>query len=78
MPASHIRLTMASCSDGVQPQPRFRTREFVGFTGQVADHSELRAVGFSPSGRTLAVATSSDLSLWTRRTGQGRDGGGGA
>ena len=32
-----------------------------------ADYSELRAAGFSPSGRTLAVATSSDLSLWTRR-----------
>ncbi|WP_405940949.1 hypothetical protein [Streptomyces sp. NBC_00207] len=29
-------------------------------------YSELRAVGFSPSGRTLAVATSSDLTLWTR------------
>ncbi|MFC9283130.1 hypothetical protein [Streptomyces collinus] len=29
-------------------------------------YSELRAAGFSPSGRTLAVATSSDLSLWTR------------
>ncbi|MFC0540336.1 hypothetical protein [Kutzneria chonburiensis] len=29
-----------------------------------ADHSELRAAGFSPSGRTLAVATSSDLTLW--------------
>ncbi|NNN35957.1 hypothetical protein HLK59_37470 [Streptomyces sp. S3(2020)] len=29
-------------------------------------HSELRAVGFSPSGRTLAVATSSDVTLWTR------------
>lgn len=28
--------------------------------------SELRAAGFSPSGQTLAVATSSDLSLWTR------------
>ncbi|WP_030772465.1 MULTISPECIES: hypothetical protein [unclassified Streptomyces] len=28
--------------------------------------STLRAVGFSPSGRTLAVATSSDLTLWTR------------
>ncbi|WP_327719071.1 hypothetical protein OG381_29350 [Streptomyces sp. NBC_00490] len=28
--------------------------------------SELRAVGFSPSGRTLAVATSSDVTLWTR------------
>nr|WP_030273890.1 hypothetical protein [Streptomyces sp. NRRL B-24484] len=28
--------------------------------------SELRAAGFSPSGRTLAVATSSDLTLWTR------------
>ncbi|MEV5528657.1 hypothetical protein [Streptomyces prunicolor] len=33
----------------------------------LADYSELRAAGFSPSGRTLAVATSSDLSLWTRR-----------
>ena len=32
-----------------------------------AHYSELRAAGFSPSGRTLAVATSSDLSLWTRR-----------
>ncbi|AWW42219.1 hypothetical protein ADL00_05030 [Streptomyces sp. AS58] len=29
-------------------------------------HSELRAVGFSPSGRTIAVATSSDVSLWAR------------
>lgn len=32
-----------------------------------ADYSELRAAGFSPSGRTLAIATSSDLTLWTRR-----------
>ncbi|WP_435281356.1 hypothetical protein [Streptomyces koelreuteriae] len=32
-----------------------------------SDYSELRTVGFSPSGRTLAVATSSDLTLWTRR-----------
>jgi hypothetical protein len=32
-----------------------------------ACYSELRAAGFSPSGRTLAVATSSDLTLWTRR-----------
>ncbi|MFJ8364529.1 hypothetical protein [Streptomyces sp. NPDC093984] len=31
-----------------------------------SNYSELRAVGFSPSGRTLAVATSSDLTLWTR------------
>ncbi|MFF7853679.1 hypothetical protein [Streptomyces sp. NPDC007904] len=30
--------------------------------------SELRAAGFSPSGRTVAVATSSDISLWTRGT----------
>ncbi|MEV5910691.1 hypothetical protein AB0M00_17545 [Streptomyces chartreusis] len=30
-----------------------------------SDYSELRAAGFSPSGRTIAVATSSDLSLWT-------------
>lgn len=32
-----------------------------------ANYSELRAAGFSPSGQTLAVATSSDLSLWTCR-----------
>ncbi|GGL79893.1 hypothetical protein GCM10010129_24430 [Streptomyces fumigatiscleroticus] len=31
-----------------------------------ASRSELRAAGFSPSGHTVAVATSSDLSLWTR------------
>jgi hypothetical protein len=31
-----------------------------------ANYSELRTAGFSPSGRTLAVATSSDLTLWTR------------
>jgi hypothetical protein len=31
-----------------------------------ADYSELRAAGFSPSGRTLAVATSSDVTLWAR------------
>ncbi|MFJ2007517.1 hypothetical protein ACWHLZ_28820 [Streptomyces chartreusis] len=30
-----------------------------------SNYSELRAAGFSPSGRTIAVATSSDLSLWT-------------
>ncbi|MFD4631523.1 hypothetical protein ACFVYR_25845 [Streptomyces sp. NPDC058284] len=30
-------------------------------------YSELRTVGFSPSGQTLAVATSSDLTLWTRQ-----------
>nr|WP_051777172.1 hypothetical protein [Streptomyces violaceorubidus] len=30
------------------------------------DCSTFRAAGFSPSGRTIAVATSSDLSLWTR------------
>ncbi|MEV7147721.1 hypothetical protein AB0O05_14640 [Streptomyces sp. NPDC093084] len=32
-------------------------------------YSELRAAGFSPSGQTFAVATSSDLSLWTRSAG---------
>ncbi|MFE5185769.1 hypothetical protein [Streptomyces sp. NPDC056628] len=32
-----------------------------------ADFSELRTAGFSPSGQTVAVATSSDLALWTRR-----------
>ncbi|MFI6844260.1 hypothetical protein OG535_38680 [Kitasatospora sp. NBC_00085] len=31
-----------------------------------AHYSELRAAGFSPSGRTLVVATSSDITLWTR------------
>ncbi|MGW2253862.1 hypothetical protein ACWCXH_27260 [Kitasatospora sp. NPDC001660] len=31
-----------------------------------ASWSTFRAAGFSPSGRTLAVATSSDLTLWTR------------
>ena len=29
-------------------------------------YSTLRTAGFSPSGRTLAVATSSDLTLWTK------------
>ncbi|MHC5906527.1 hypothetical protein ACVNF4_21870 [Streptomyces sp. S6] len=33
-----------------------------------SNYSELRAAGFSPSGRTLAVATSSDLSLWIRES----------
>lgn len=32
-----------------------------------AKYSELRAVGFSPSGRTLAIATSSDLTILARR-----------
>ncbi|MFF3461326.1 hypothetical protein [Streptomyces sp. NPDC002619] len=36
-----------------------------------SNYSEFRAAGFSPSGQTIAVATSSDISLWTRRTGQG-------
>ncbi|MFJ8622619.1 hypothetical protein ACIRD3_07195 [Kitasatospora sp. NPDC093550] len=31
-----------------------------------SSRSTLRAAGFSPTGRTLAVATSSDLALWTR------------
>lgn len=31
-----------------------------------ASYSTLRTAGFSPSGRTVAVATSSDLSLWVR------------
>ncbi|MES5816646.1 hypothetical protein [Streptomyces sp. RG80] len=34
-----------------------------------SNYSELRAVGFSPSGRTLAVATSSDVTLWIRAAG---------
>ncbi|MFJ4782913.1 hypothetical protein [Streptomyces sp. NPDC088794] len=34
-------------------------------------YSELRAFGFSLSGRTIAVATSSDVSLWTRHPGHG-------
>ncbi|MEU9991069.1 hypothetical protein AB0E10_30585 [Streptomyces sp. NPDC048045] len=33
-----------------------------------SNYSELRTAGFSPSGRTLAVATSSDITLWTRPT----------
>ncbi|TGA90714.1 hypothetical protein [Streptomyces sp. MZ04] len=33
-----------------------------------SNYSELRAFGFSPSGMTIAVATSSDISLWTRST----------
>ncbi|MEU9478555.1 hypothetical protein [Streptomyces sp. NPDC048191] len=36
-----------------------------------SNYSELRAAGFSPSGQTLAVATSSDLSLWTRGANHG-------
>ncbi|MFB8757768.1 hypothetical protein ACFV46_09370 [Streptomyces sp. NPDC059852] len=35
------------------------------------DCSELRTAGFSPSGQTVAVATSSDLALWTRRAAGG-------
>ncbi|MEV0167745.1 hypothetical protein [Nonomuraea fuscirosea] len=31
-----------------------------------ANYSTFRAAGFSPSGLTLAVATSSDITLWTR------------
>ena len=31
-----------------------------------SDYSTLHAAGFSPSGRILAVATSSDLTLWAR------------
>ncbi|MEU2285158.1 hypothetical protein ABZ614_24995 [Streptomyces sp. NPDC013178] len=37
-----------------------------------SDYSELRAAGFSPGGQTIAVATSSDLSLWTRRADHSR------
>ncbi|MBQ0846815.1 hypothetical protein J8N05_01090 [Streptomyces sp. BH-SS-21] len=33
-----------------------------------SNYSTFRAAGFSPSGRTIAVATSSDLTLWTRCT----------
>lgn len=33
-----------------------------------SDYSTFRAGGFSPSGLTLAVATSSDLTVWTRPT----------
>ncbi|MFJ9345924.1 hypothetical protein [Streptomyces sp. NPDC101237] len=41
-----------------------------------SDYSELRTAGFSPSGQTLAVATSSGLSLWIREadTGTSRSG----
>lgn len=38
--------------------------------------SGLRAVGFLPSGQSVAVATSSDLSLWIRGAGHDRSGGG--
>ncbi|MER5889758.1 hypothetical protein ABT160_38530 [Streptomyces sp. NPDC001941] len=31
-----------------------------------SDYSELRAAGFSPSGLTMTVTTSSDVTLWTR------------
>ncbi|MFI6653006.1 hypothetical protein ACIBI8_36060 [Streptomyces sp. NPDC050529] len=31
-----------------------------------SDYSTLRTAGFSPTGRTLAIATSSDLTLWAR------------
>lgn len=31
-----------------------------------SNFSELRAAGFSPSGNTLVVATSSDVTVWTR------------
>jgi hypothetical protein len=40
-----------------------------------SSYSELRAFGFSPSGETIAVATSSDVSLWTRRPEPGSGGG---
>ncbi|MER7468476.1 hypothetical protein [Streptomyces sp. NPDC097981] len=33
-----------------------------------SNYSELRTAGFSPSGNTLAIATSSDLALWSRQT----------
>ena len=33
-----------------------------------SDYSTLRTIGFSPTGQTLAIATSSDITLWTRRT----------
>ncbi|MFG3583670.1 hypothetical protein [Streptomyces sp. NPDC047990] len=39
-----------------------------------SNHSTFRAAGFSPSGRTIAVATSSDLSLWTRTDSHHADG----
>jgi hypothetical protein len=34
-----------------------------------SDCSTFRAAGFSPSGHTLAIATSSDLTLWTKGVG---------
>ncbi len=37
-----------------------------------SDYSTFRAAGFSPSGLTLAIATSSDLTLWRRPTLDGR------
>ncbi|TDC55627.1 hypothetical protein E1281_11595 [Actinomadura sp. KC345] len=37
-----------------------------------SNYSTFRAAGFSPSGSTLAIATSSDLTLWTRPTPESR------
>ncbi len=36
-----------------------------------SSYSTYRAAGFSPSGRAIAVATGSDLSLWTREADTG-------
>jgi hypothetical protein len=33
---------------------------------KIAVHSEVRAWGFSPTGRSLVYATSSDLAIWSR------------
>ena len=39
-----------------------RSSEFV----KIAEESELRACGFSPTGRSLVVATSSDVTMYSR------------
>ncbi|WP_052311962.1 MULTISPECIES: hypothetical protein [unclassified Actinoplanes] len=50
----------------------YRSDPFSGEEGATWWHifhsrfSELRAAGFSPSGSTLVVATSSDITVWTR------------
>ena len=40
---------------------------------KVAVESELRAWGFSPTGKSLILATSSDLSIWNRTTAAARE-----
>ncbi|GLF99177.1 hypothetical protein [Streptomyces yaizuensis] len=59
----HHRVLLSRGGGGLYREPAGRTWWHVFHSR----HSELRTAGFSPSGDTLAVATSSDLTLWTRR-----------